>query len=229
MWYDFTVANDLLFDERTSNEDYAHLGQDDGHEEASGEREDTEYEDTVVFDEVDLPLVKETQIETTTKPPHKHDAPHRQKMNKTNRVSEQEQLHFQITRELRAIKAAVGRINEGVDCENLPPTLRGGIEFDDATRPLLSKVVREEPTPIDPTPIYARTWFVTLVAFLCSCFFTTVSSLVLMLYLQKEVAREIRQGLARVFNDETETAQEMRILQPQDKDVQMAENAEQAL
>lgn len=222
------MTNGLLFHPTTSNDDYAHLNQQDEYQEASGEHEDTassEYEDTQFFPEVgsedNHPLVTEKTSETTPEP---HNII--EKMNKTkNRESEQEQLYLQVARELRAIKAAIGRINEGVDCDSLPPTLRSGIQLDDVRKPTPSKMTRKE-----PTPIYARVWFVTMISFVCSCFFTTLSSLALMLYLQKQVAKEIRQGLIRIFNDdEANDAHEMRVHQAPDNDAQKAEDAEQAV
>ena len=219
----FTATNDLLFPQTTSNEGYVHLNQQDEHEEASGEHED--YEDTQFFHEADsednLPLVMEKTSETN---PELHNI-----IKTKNTESEQEQLYLQIVRELRAIKVAVGRINEGVDCDTLPPTLRSGIQLEDVRKPTPSKMTKKE-----PTPIYARVWFVTMISFVCSCFFTTLSSLALMFYLQKLVANEVRQGLVRVLNDdeandETNDAQEMRVLQAPDDDAQKAENAEQAI
>ena len=85
--------------------------------------------------------------------------------------SEQEQLYLQIVRELRAIKLAVGRINEGVDCDTLPLTLRSGIQLEDVRKPTPSKMTKKE-----PAPIYARVWFVTMISFVCSCFFTRLFS-----------------------------------------------------
>ena len=223
------MTNDLLFPETTSKEDYVHLNhlnQQDEHEEASGEHEDTassEYEDTQFFHEADSedPLVMEKTSETTPEP---HNI-----IKAKNRESEQEQLYLQITRELRAIKVAIGRINEGVDCDTLPLTLRSGIQLEDVRKPTPSKMTKKE-----PTPIYARVWFVTMISFVCSCFFTTLSSLALMLYLQKLVTNEVRQGLVRALNDdeandETNDAQEMKVLQAPDDDVQKTENAEQAI
>ena len=200
-----------------------HLNQQDEHEEASGEHEN--YEDTQFFHEADsednLPLVMEKTSETN---PELHNI-----IKTKNTESEQEQLYLQIVRELRAIKLAVGRINEGVDCDTLPLTLRSGIQLEDVRKPTPSKMTKKE-----PTPIYARVWFVTMISFVCSCFFTTLSSLALMLYLQKLVANEVRQGLVRALNDdeandETNDAQEMRVLQAPDDDAQKAENAEQAI
>lgn len=222
------MTNDLLFPTTTSNEEYAHLNQHDEDEEASGEHEDTassEYEDTLFFPEVDSehnqPIVTEKTSEATPEPHNIIEKTNKAK----NRESEQEQLYLHVARELRTIKAAIGRINEGVDCDNLPPTLRSGIQLDDVGKPTPSKMTRKE-----PTPIYARVWFVTMISFVCSCFFTTLSSLALMLYLQKQVANEIRQGLTRIFNDdEANDAQEMRTHQAPDDDAKKAEDAEQAV
>lgn len=176
-------------------------------------------EEDLHLDEADLPDSHLDEEDLLDSHLHEEDLHHdepvpKQTINPTTtearnvRMSESEQHLDHIARELRTIKAAVGRINDGVDCDILPLTLRGGIKVDDGKKkPSVGMMRKKETTP---TPLYGRMWFVAMVSFICSTFFTMLSTLIMMVFVRREVKDAVEKSLQTILDDDSI---EMRTLQ----------------